>query len=262
MSKSNYSIFYISDLHLDTDFNYLNCGEKYGGSKFERKVLKEIAQELVDSCKTDNEKFLFILGDIAEELPLCQDFLEELSPLFNGWIVYAFGNHEFYNDYVEKDDFLDRIGKLNNIYVFSSAGYLFVREGYLPTFSYNILDTNSDFAVLCGIGGTLNAGYYGLGDDPKFYAPWYKGMPTSLIEERLSKKFLDMHDKFKDVNAPTIVATHYPPELWNNEPVQLKEKTIYINGHTHCSVSDNPHGCYKNMVGYLRSEYVAKELVL
>ena len=107
---------HIADMHLDANFNSLNCIENLPEKR--RLEQRKIMKKIIDYIKENDIEYLFIAGDLYEQEYIRRSTIEYINKLFeeipDTKIFISPGNH----DPLLKNSFYNTYNFSNNVHIF------------------------------------------------------------------------------------------------------------------------------------------------
>ncbi|MBR2671446.1 MAG: metallophosphoesterase, partial [Oscillospiraceae bacterium] len=271
-SVSDFNLFYISDLHLDTKIS-ICCRTDDEIEKYLRKKIRQIQKSISQAEDSRYRSLLIVLGDISCDFELNKLFLQKLRHTC-GNLLLILGNHDlWWDDYRKQinryEEFCSEEGIVflqNSLCVFKSGLF---DNLYGTTYNANFIEDapaeelkniiqNSRLIIFGGVG------FAGLNN--RFNASEgniYRGAISRKEEIKESKYFEQLYAKIDEAlgDKEIIIATHNPMHDWSNK--QRNPNWIYLNGHTHHNNyvdNDVAHVFADNQIGYEDKRFILKSV--
>ena len=240
----NISIYYISDLHLDSHVNNIDDIDTIID-----KLIKSLGSKTIDgSFKYDIEKLknslYFFMGDIGSNLNYLTYFYSRLHTKLNTLLdtnakfFFILGNHELYSFDTVED------------------GIIYFKEFAEKENICFLHNSVCMFKEICIIGGTGFAKYNKTFNATNVIGAKYMSREDEIIESEKFYNFYDsVLDKIEDENKKLFVLSHYPTNDWLEEN-NIASNVVYFFGHTHKNTYIHKNGSLiiaNNQIGYKNS---------
>jgi predicted MPP superfamily phosphohydrolase len=268
--------YYVTDIHILHKLYNLNVVSRVDVLYVIGKIVDNIIADIHRSVAYDN--YILIGGDVSSNYEVFESFVESLGekikPHMN--VIFILGNHELWDfPGLQLKDIVEKYRKLisdNGMYLIQNDAIFYndktkkidcVYENDLTNLSIEELKQKFKYARNIILGGIGFSGY-----DEKFNANngIYRYTIDRAIEINESDKFNKLYEKIKKVvpNRNVIIFTHMPMKSWR-EKEELKERYIYVSGHTHKNyiyLDDSVSVYANNQIGYRNNTVHLKHFLL
>lgn len=258
----DYQISYVTDLHLIHRAKANGC-KTYNDIRY---AIRTIA----NTFEKEKCELTLIGGDIASNLNLYKDFINEISDHYGDYFI-TLGNHELW---VEKNKSYDEIVNIyrdilnkknihfvhNNLFIINSKITEITEEELVPMPVEELRKRTRDAKIVI-FGGV---GFAGCNDQFNALNDIYRCCVERKKEIEFSNNFSELYLKIGKAlfDKNVIILTHMPLSDWckNNT---IFDKFIYVSGHNHKNnfYDDGNKRIYSdNQIGYSAKEAHLKKI--
>ena len=253
IKTKNFTIGYISDIHINRKINYT------------KSIVENISKEL----RKNNIDILLIGGDTSDDLKTFKSFISQLKISIlklhiKTKIIFVLGNHELWEQAKTFNKIINKYKKviIENGMFFIQNSILYVDSSTKDTSIKEIAElelskiSENNLKIKLEKSNLIIFGGIGFSWDNKSFEAYYGKTITDTKQLEETKKFERLYNKICDsiYNKTAIIFTHTSMEEWckNNRNI---DNFIYVNGHTHYNKVLKANNIYSdNQIGYSRTK--------